>query len=74
MPSEVRSVMNMGLAMMAEAVNRRFLTVEARVQSQNSTRGICLGQTTPNISVCLCQCHSTIAPYLFLYLPVTGAL
>ena len=66
--------MNMDLAMMAAAVNRWFLTVEARVQSQISTCGICFGQTTPSTSVCLCHCHSTIAPYLFIYLPVTDAL
>jgi len=63
----------MGLAMMAEAVIRRLLTVEARVQFQTGTCGICFGQTTPSTSVCLCQCHCTIAPYLFIYLPVTDA-
>ena len=36
MSSEVISFMNMDLAMMAEAVNRRLLTVESKVQSQTS--------------------------------------
>jgi hypothetical protein len=64
----------MGLAMMAAAVNRRFLTVEARVQSQTSACGICFGHATPSTSVCLYHCHSTIAPYLSIYLSVTDAL
>jgi hypothetical protein len=66
--------MIVGLAMMAEAVNHRLLTVETLVQSQTSPCGICFGQTTPSTSVCLCQCHSTIASYVFIYLPVTDAL
>jgi hypothetical protein len=53
---------------MAQAVSRRPLTAEARVQSRVSPCGICGGQNgtgtdfSPSNSVFPCQFHSTGAP------------
>ena len=89
MSSEVISFMNMDLAMMAEAVNRRLLTVESKVQSQTSACVWCIHNGNVEPWECMWdlfetddseyfglprQCHSTIAPYLLIYLPVTDAL
>jgi hypothetical protein len=55
---------------MAQAVNRRPLTAEARVRSRVSPCGICGGRSgtgtgfSPNTSVLPCQFHSTGAPVL----------
>jgi hypothetical protein len=55
---------------MAQAVSRRPLTAEARVQSRVSPCGICGGQSStgtgfsPITSVVPCQFHSTGAPLL----------
>jgi hypothetical protein len=54
---------------MAQAVSRRPLTAEARVQSRVSPCGLCGGQSgigtdffPPSTSVSPCQFHSTRAP------------
>jgi hypothetical protein len=55
---------------MAQAVSRRPLTAEARVQSRVTPCGICGGQSGtgtdffPSTSVLPCQFHSTGAPLL----------
>jgi hypothetical protein len=72
---------------MAQAVSRRPLTAEVRVQSQVYPCGICGGQSgtgtgfPPGTSAFLCQLHSTGAPlhgktkktdHLFLHLHHKG--
>jgi hypothetical protein len=53
---------------MAQAVSRRPLTVQARVRFRVSPCGICGGQSgtgtgfSPSTSVFLCKFHSTGAP------------
>jgi hypothetical protein len=62
-----QETLNQGRAI-AQAVNRRPLTAEARVRSRLSPCGICGGQSgtgfSPITSVFPCQFHSTGAPLL----------
>jgi hypothetical protein len=71
---------------MAQAISRRLIIAEARVQSRVSPCGICGGQNdkgtgfSPSTSVFPCQFHSTGAQLLgkmkkliiFLFIFITG--
>ena len=71
-----RSKFSVGLDM-AQAVSRRLLTTEMRLQFQASQCGICGGQSgsgngfSSSTSDFSFQCYSTNALYLFFHLPPT---